>query len=416
MESHRRNLNEDKHEIATRTTEILNGEIIIPQLNDSKDTIGEMKHECHYCGALKFKSETSSLCCLDGKIALPHFPQPPEEMKKLWLQQVPEAKVFLQHTRVINNAICLSSVVVTEKVMPNFNPSVIFQGRVNQLMGPLQAQDGVRARFAQLYVLDSSMETTIRIANMNMPSNISVADQNTLKKLLETVQQVMHQRNPYIQDFKQILETPDEDLYGGKVVISAAAKPTEGHSRVYNVQQNLQELSIVTNEKPHDLVIQKRGGGLFKISDLNAKAMPLHFTLLFPEGTYGYDQDLRHISGIKRVSPREFFAYHLNIRHQVSDHLFRARRLFQEWILHAWITCEHQRLNYQRQHQKDLRADTYKNVQEAVAGRLQERQQPEDSLYQENEVAVGRKILTSSFQCSPRWYNQKFQDAMAIVR
>ena len=46
----------------------------------------------------------------------------------------------------------------------------------------------------------------------------------------------------------------------------------------------------------------------------------------------------------------------------------------------------------------------------------QDRQPPEDSLYQENEIAVGRKILASSFQCSPRWYNQKFQDAMAIVR
>ena len=92
---------------------------------------------------------------------------------------------------------------------------------------------------------------------MSMPSNISVADQNTLKKLLETVQQVMHQNNPFIQDFKQILEMQDEDLYGGKIVISAAAKPKDGHPRVYNVQQNLQELSIVTNEKPHDLVIKK---------------------------------------------------------------------------------------------------------------------------------------------------------------
>ena len=30
--------------------------------------------------------------------------------------------------------------------------------------------------------------------------------------------------------------------------------------------------------------------------------------------------------------------------------------------------------------------------------------------------AVGRKILASSFQCSPQWYNEKFHNAMAIVR
>ena len=71
----------------------------------------------------------------------------------------------------------------------------------------------------------------------------------------------------------------DEELYGGKVLISAAVKPREGHDLVYNVQQNLQDLSIVTNEKPHDLVIRKRGGGLEKISYLNPKTSSFHSSL-----------------------------------------------------------------------------------------------------------------------------------------
>ena len=138
------------------------------------------------------------------------------------------------------------------------------------------------------------------------------------------------------------------------------------------------------------------GGGLQLISDLNPKAMPLHFTLLFPEGTLGYDQELKHQDGVKRVSPREFFTYHLNTHQHVSGYIFRARRLFQEWILHAWIVCENQRLNYQRQHQQNLRADTYKNLQQAVAEQRQEIPPP-DSLYNnELENTVGRKILASS--------------------
>ena len=44
IETHRRNRTEDKHEIATTTTETLNGEIIIPELDDSEHTIGEIKH------------------------------------------------------------------------------------------------------------------------------------------------------------------------------------------------------------------------------------------------------------------------------------------------------------------------------------------------------------------------------------
>ena len=42
----------------------------------------------------------------------------------------------------------------------------------------------------------------------------------------------------------------------------------------------------------------------------------------------------------------------------------------------------------------------------------------EDGIYNDDQraPAIGRKILCSSFQGGPRWYNAKFQDAMAIVR
>ena len=149
--------------------------------------------------------------------------------------------------------------------------------------------------------------------------------------------------------------------------------------------------------------------------------MPLHFTLLFIGGTLGWDQFLQHVivAGKKRVrlSPREFYVFHLNIRNTGSDFLMQAGRLFQEWILFAWITCENQKLAWQRFNQKTLRADTFQNIQEAVTERLQQRSDPPDSLYNnEQENRVGRVILASSFIGSPRWYNNKFQDAMAIVR
>ena len=282
-------------------------------------------------------------------------------------------------------------------------------------MGSLQAEPGATPVFAQIYVLDPALETTTRFANMTLPASTTQQERESMKNLLETVQQEIHENNPFVREFNQILDQPEEDLEGGTVVISAAARPHQGHARVYNAQTNLQELSIVTNEKPHDLVVRLRGGGLQFISDLNPKAMPLHFTLLFVLGTPGWDQFLKHADGVKRVSPREFYVYHLNIRHTGSDYIFQARRLFQEWILNAWITCENQRLNFQRQNQKTLRADTYRNLQEAVAERRQ--QAPADSLYNnERENAVGRVILASSFQCSHRWYLEKFQDGMAICR
>ena len=87
--------------------------------------------------------------------------------------------------------------------------------------------NGDQAQSAQLYILDGSMEPTERIGKMNMPNNISPDDQNTLKNLLMTVQGVIHQCNSFIKDFIQILELTDEELCGGKVLISTAAKPRE---------------------------------------------------------------------------------------------------------------------------------------------------------------------------------------------
>ena len=95
---------------------------------------------------------------------------------------------------------------------------------------------------------------------------------------------------------------------------------------------NLQEVSILTNSQPHDLVIQRRGGGLQEISDLNPKGQPLHFTLLFPHGTYGWDPSTRHTDGKRRVTTREFYAYMMNQRDQELDYLHKGGRLYQEWL------------------------------------------------------------------------------------
>ena len=84
----------------------------------------------------------------------------------------------------------------------------------------------------------------------------------------------------------------------------------------------------------------------------------------------------------------------------------------------AWIAVENQKLKYQSMNQKALRADTYKNVREATEERRRDLAPREDGMFQDDRTkpAVGRKILSSSFVGSPRWYNAQFQDGMAICR
>ena len=253
---------------------------------------------------------------------------------------------------------------------------------------------------------------------MQVPASMSDKQKGILKYILGRVQACLHSVNPFVADFKQIMEIPATTLGEGKIVISAKG-PVAEHVRKYNLPSNLKEVSIVTNSQPNDLVLHQRGGGLRIISDLNPAGMPLHFTLLFPFGTHGWDSTVSQKDGRRRVTPRQFFGFHLNIRNGDNmDFLHRACRLFQEWICMSWVVVEDQRLFYQSQNQKALRADTYSNVKDFVDQRKSELAPRQDGIFNDDhqKPVIGRKILSSSFTGSPRWYNSKFQDSMAIVR
>ena len=317
---------------ATRSEEILQGTFEVLKLEDTVDTIGTMSVACNFCGAMKFPKEKSrtTICCSDGKVPLDPFPKPPEALMNLWMGSDAKSRLFKAHARQLNNAVCLSSLQVKERDPGGFNPSVVFQGRVHNRAGALLPADGEQPVCAQLYVYDSELESIQRYQNLRIPSNTSPAQKGVLRKLLQIAQDNIHEHNPYVRDFKQIIEMSDEEIGEGKIVISVEG-PRNEHVRRYNAQTNLNEVCILMNPGKHDLVLQRRGGGLKYISALNPSGMPMHFTLLFPYGTHGWDEKARQAAGNRRITTREFYAFHLNIRQcDNGNYLHTARRLFQE--------------------------------------------------------------------------------------
>ena len=271
-------------------------------------------------------------------------------------------------------------------------------------------------RFAQLYIHDPATQNTMRIKNMNLPTSLSSKQIDTITKVMSKLQNLLAEVNPYVKDFKHICEIPEDEIKDGILVISCKALPKGAHERTYNKQTSLTEVSVLTNSQPGDLVLRKRGGGLQFLYDIHPSAQPLHFTVLFPLGTNGYSDRMQHAKGDtnRRVTPREFFAYHLNMRDLSADYLFRAGRLFQEYVCIAFTTIQSQKLKFHKQNQTALRADTYKNVKDV----LSERVPMDDRLHKEDhQLKLGRRIiLPRSFIGSPRWYNSEFQDGMAICR
>ena len=398
-----------------KSFDITRGRFVIQKLSDTKDAIGFMDKKCLYCGALRFKGETKGFCCSSGKVLPEPFPRPPEELMKLWNSNQGLGRVLKTYSREINNALALSSIQVKLKRFSGFNPSVIIQGKVVHTTGPLIPKEGEVPKFSQLYCCDPNLEKSQRFENLLLPEKTSAKDKRDLKKLLEILQGEIRKANPFIKDFMMIMEIPDEDLANGKIIISARDKPKEEHARRYNLPTSLHEVSILTDNQPNDLVLRRRGGSLMRISDLNPKSMPLHFTLLFPYGTYGWDPYQLQATGQRKISCRQFYNYHIQVRDQSmnENYLLRSGRLFQEFVCIAWAKVERQRLFWHEQNQKALRADKYLNVKEAVEERARA-----DHLHTDDHQRpkIGRKILPSSFVGGPRWYNSLFQDGMAICR
>ena len=146
---------------ATLSEEICEGLIKVLPLEETSDSIGKMNKACPHCGALKFVGETPSSCCLNGQINIKPFPKPPAPILDLWIGNDVTSRIFRQHSRNLNNAVCLSSLKVNEK-RDGFSPSVIFQGKVMYLAGSIGQINGETPHYAQLYVLDSDMELTQR--------------------------------------------------------------------------------------------------------------------------------------------------------------------------------------------------------------------------------------------------------------
>ena len=111
----------------------------------------------------------------------------------------------------------------------------------------------------------------------------------------------------------------------------------------------------------------------------------------------------------KHVSATDYYAYRMHTRDPpgmqeiIEDTLTYGGMLKQQFDCDNWIKIEEQRLNWQKYNQKQLKADTYSGLADAVAAN-------------EHRQAGKYFVLSSSFQGSPRHNYKSYQDAMAMVR
>ncbi|XP_021775348.1 uncharacterized protein LOC110739200 [Chenopodium quinoa] len=111
----------------------------------------------------------------------------------------------------------------------------------------------------------------------------------------------------------------------------------------------------------------------------------------------------KHTRADKFISPREYYAYRLQIR--PNNFLLRVGRCLQQYIVDMYVKIENTRLDYLRNNQSTIRADLYQGILDSL-----------DS--GETKVhSVGRRvILPPSFIGGPQDMKKRYLNAMALVQ
>ncbi|KAH1213764.1 hypothetical protein GmHk_14G041654 [Glycine max] len=231
-------------------------------------------------------------------------------------------------------------------------------------------------------------------------------------EIVSTLSQMLDEYNVHAKSFRMARDRlADTQVDNVKLRLTATR---EKDSRTYNLP-NVSEVAalIVGDFDPdsrRDIIVETQNGELQRIHELHSSYLGLQYPLLFPYGEDGYRPDILPLctpSSRKRkrnhLMMREWFAYRLQFRSNEAQTLLHSRKLFQQFIVEAYMMVESERLSYIRNNKKKLRVDKYCSLQTSL-----------DVGSSKSSSKGKRVILPSTFVGSPRYMDQLYFDGMAI--
>ena len=161
-----------------------------------------------------------------------------------------------------------------------------------------------------------------------------------------------------------------------------------------------------------DIVVWPKEEAGYRVSERNDLVDPLSYALLFPNGTAGWSESLRHMAeqqtkSYNKLTAGQFYAHRLMVRNLDNPIPHGAGLLFQQYLVDVYCRVEAMRLSYLRTHQQELRAESYQELRSACASKD----------FRSGNSTVGRRVvLPASYPGSPRHMQGNYLDALAMVR
>ncbi|GBP45276.1 hypothetical protein EVAR_29024_1 [Eumeta japonica] len=230
-------------------------------------------------------------------------------------------------------------------------------------------------------------------------------DRNTVQK----IQQVLHNHNILVHEFKMAKDRVTSDNY--KVVIHPDRVPRGEHERRFNAPTTNEIAALVVSSEQtasRDIVIQAHDDRLTRVPDTHRFYDALEYPIIFWKGQEGYSFDIPQTNPVtkqpipnKKVSCKDFYAYHMMVRRNDFNLLLRCRLLLLQFLVDMYVKVESERLRFIALNQTKLRAENYIHLQDAIRN---------DADLNPNNLGQ-MVILPSSFVNSPRYLHEYTQDA-----
>ena len=341
------------------------------QVND----IGEMKHACKYCGALKFKAELSrkKICCKGGKMKLQPFKPPPNALYSLLTGDDENAKWFQKNIYKINSALSLCSAKMTQRRLSGGLQKFILEGKVVE-SAPKFVRDDNNCDKSMIYTFAQHLQLEKRLG-LNFLQQIR-NDPRT-RTVLKTLQNVLIRQNWLTHAYKNVYEKYSclSSIQKFCIVMRRNVKPgEEGHYKQYvpAETEKIATLVPVYGEKnprlTHQEMIMTDADGIDRtINEENAYYDPLNFVLFHPYGEPGYSADLKKPKKKKKknnsnhnnqtnnddddddddvsITARDYYRYKLFEREGMWNPYIHGRRLFEAFVTNQWAKISQIQLN-----------------------------------------------------------------------
>nr|GEV72606.1 DNA helicase [Tanacetum cinerariifolium] len=259
--------------------------------------------------------------------------------------------------------------------------------------------DGEPPRFLQLYIYDTDNEVDNRLSHYIRDNSVLCRD------IVERLIDLLDTYNALVQLFR-IAREKFQDTH---VLNFKAAREYELPTR--------DMLGIIVYETgpksdmDYDIVLEERLGHSKCVNKLHLSYMSSQFLLLFIYGEDGYSKDLK-MTGSTNSSSEDrcltmlvYYSNYLYDRANRYNYLSRTGKLFQQYVVTAFCAIKHNRIDYIRKHQNDIRNEYLSGIYNAI-----------NQGDNDGSDCGSKLILPQSFTGGPRYMYSLYLDAIAICR